>query len=261
VTLLLAKLVLTPLLIGAVTLAGRRWGPGVSGWLAGLPLTSGPVSAFLAVEQGPPFAARAALGTLAGLSAVAAFSLSYAALAPRVRWEVATAGGLGAYLGLTVVLSGFRLSLFPTLLGVLVFLALALRWLPVGALASSIPPLPWWDVPLRMLAATGLVLLLTGAAALLGPELSGLLSPFPVFASVLAAFTHRHTGFGAAQRLLRGVVIGSFAFAAFFVLVSTGLPRWGLTRTYLLACAGALVVHLGARRLVKPRGGPPTAER
>src|SRR5262249_1129973 len=90
VTLLVAKLVLTPLLISAVTLAGRRWGPGVSGWLAGLPLTSGPVSVFLAVEQGPQFAMRAALGTLAGLAAVAAFALSYPALAPPLRSALPT---------------------------------------------------------------------------------------------------------------------------------------------------------------------------
>jgi hypothetical protein len=30
------KLVLTPTLIGAASLAGRRWGPAVSGWLVGL---------------------------------------------------------------------------------------------------------------------------------------------------------------------------------------------------------------------------------
>ena len=50
--LLVFKLLLTPLLIGLVSLAGRRWGPGVSGWLVGLPLTSAPVSLFLTLEQG-----------------------------------------------------------------------------------------------------------------------------------------------------------------------------------------------------------------
>ena len=42
------KLVLTPLLIGMASVAGRRWGPVVSGWLIGLPLTSAPVVLFLA---------------------------------------------------------------------------------------------------------------------------------------------------------------------------------------------------------------------
>jgi hypothetical protein len=42
--LLTMKLLMTPLLIAFVTLVGRKWGPGVGGWLMGFPLTSGPVS-------------------------------------------------------------------------------------------------------------------------------------------------------------------------------------------------------------------------
>lgn len=38
--LLALKLALTPLLITATALAGRRWGAEVSGWLIGLHLTS-----------------------------------------------------------------------------------------------------------------------------------------------------------------------------------------------------------------------------
>ena len=38
------KLVLTPTLIGAASLAGRRWGPAVSGWLVGFPFTSAPIA-------------------------------------------------------------------------------------------------------------------------------------------------------------------------------------------------------------------------
>ena len=60
------KLVLTPALIAAASLAGRRWGHAVSGWLVGLPLTSGPVALFLALERGTTFAADASLGSLAG---------------------------------------------------------------------------------------------------------------------------------------------------------------------------------------------------
>src|SRR5881397_2426094 len=97
-TLLFAKLVLTPLLIAAVTLAGRRWGPAVGGWLAGLPLTSGPVSVFLALEQGPGFAARAAVGTLFGLAAMAICCLTYARIAHAASWPVSTGTGLLAFL-------------------------------------------------------------------------------------------------------------------------------------------------------------------
>ena len=77
------KLCLTPLLIGGVALAGRRWGPLVSGLLIGLPLTTGPVSFFLAVEQGTAFATQAAVGGLLGQVSICLFCLAYSRSAPR----------------------------------------------------------------------------------------------------------------------------------------------------------------------------------
>src|SRR5437870_12628749 len=97
VTLLLAKVVLTPLFIAAVTLAGRRWGPAVGGWRAGLLVTSGPVSVFLALEQGREFAARAAVGSLAGLVGVACFFDVDARVSRTRTWPLATAAGMAAY--------------------------------------------------------------------------------------------------------------------------------------------------------------------
>ena len=82
-SLLAIKLIVTPLIVLAATLAARRWGDAVGGWLVGLPLTSGPVSVFLALERGPAFAAHAADGSLAGVVAQAAFCFGYAALARR----------------------------------------------------------------------------------------------------------------------------------------------------------------------------------
>jgi hypothetical protein len=66
-SLLAVKLVPTPLVVLAASLAARRWGDVVGGWLVGLPLTSGPVALFLARERGPAFAADAAAGSLAGV--------------------------------------------------------------------------------------------------------------------------------------------------------------------------------------------------
>jgi len=84
------KLVLTPLLIAAASLAGRRWGPAVGGWFVGLPLTSGPIALFLALDHGAGFAAAAAVGSLTGALAEAAFCLAYAAVA-RAGWPRALA--------------------------------------------------------------------------------------------------------------------------------------------------------------------------
>ena len=48
--LLALKLTFAPILLAAATLAVRRWGEIVGGLLVGLPLTSGPISVFLALE-------------------------------------------------------------------------------------------------------------------------------------------------------------------------------------------------------------------
>ncbi|MGJ9417478.1 hypothetical protein ACHAC9_06855 [Massilia sp. CMS3.1] len=72
------KLFLVPLLILLVTLAGRRWGPAVAGWLSAFPIVAGPILSALTLEQGAAFAARAAEGTLLAVVAILVFSLAYA---------------------------------------------------------------------------------------------------------------------------------------------------------------------------------------
>src|SRR5512145_2399570 len=109
--LLSLKLILTPVLIAVATLAARRWGPAVGGWLAGLPLTSGPVSLILALERGPDFAARAALGTLFGLVSLAAFCWAYGAAARWTAWGGCLAAALAAFAASTLALRDMTLPL------------------------------------------------------------------------------------------------------------------------------------------------------
>jgi hypothetical protein len=242
-TLLIVKITLTPLLIAVATLAARRWGHAVGGWIAGLPLTSGPVSVFLAVEQGAAFAARAACGTLLGLIAVACFCVAYARSAKSSGWVGPTILGLGVYSLVTWSLSRTSFTLLISTFLVLAALGVALMLLPVPVLVAPRVPAPRWDLPMRMSTATAMVLLITASASVLGATWSGLLSPFPVFACVMAIFSHKNGGSGAARRLLRGVILGSFAFASFFVVVALLVQRLNLVAVYTLATALALAVN------------------
>src|SRR6185369_9101853 len=178
---LLLKLILTPLLIGSVSLAGRRWGPTVGGLLVALPLTSGPILFFLALERGAPFTVNTALGTLEGLISNAVYMVVFAWLVMARPWWIALLGALSAFLACTWALQYVTLPL-PLLLGaVWLSLILALGLLPRGAAKPSNARAPWWDIPGRMVVATSFVLLLTGVASALGPHLSGLLTPVPIF--------------------------------------------------------------------------------
>jgi hypothetical protein len=99
---------------------------------------------------------------------------------------------------------------------------------------------PRWDLPVRMVLATVFVLLLTAIAPLLGPYLSGLLSPFPIFGAILAVFTHRSQGSIAATRLLRGLLFGLFAPAGFFLVLAVLIERLGIGLSFAAATAAAL---------------------
>src|SRR5262249_58984965 len=77
-----------------------------------------------------------------------------------------------------------------------------------------------WDLPARMVVATVFVVLLTGVAPALGPPLTRLLAPFPLYAAVLAGFAHALEGSRSAAALLRGLLAGLFGFAAFFLVLA-----------------------------------------
>jgi hypothetical protein len=64
-----------------------------------------------------------------------------------------------------------------------------------------------------------------------------------VFGALLAVFAHRDQGRAAAVQLLRGMVLGSFGFATFLLVVGSLVDRVTIPQTYALASAGALGVH------------------
>ncbi len=245
------RLFITPLLITAATLAGRKWGPGVSGWLIGFPLTSGPVSLILTLQYGPAFAAQAAVGNLAGLISICAFNVAFSFVAARGSWLVTAFSAVLAFVGTTAVLNGFTLILLPTFVLVLIIISVTLRLIPKRTVAALPKQAPHWDLPARMIVATTFVVVLTGLAPILGPQLSGLITPFPIYATVLAVFAHRQQGAAASRNLLRGMTWSLFGVAGFFLVVSGLLPHGEIIWTYLLATIVVLVMNGIAFRLTR----------
>ncbi len=237
------KLFLAPMLIGFVSIAGRRWGPTVGGWLVSLPLTSAPVILFLAIEQGTAFASSAAQNTLLGIISVASFCLVYYWFSFRFGWPISMLAGWIAFFALTFIEENIILPLLISFVVVITFLTLVLTVMPNSQSKDLTITPPRWDTPLRMLVATAFVLGLTGAASILGPQLSGLLAPFPMFTTILAVFTHHFQGAIFTRRLLRAVVAGSFTFVIFFLVISLLVNRWGIVFAFSLALLAALATH------------------
>lgn len=251
------KLLLVPALIALVTLAGRRWGPSVAGWLSAFPIVSGPILLALALEQGSAFAAVAAANTLLAVLAVLVFSVVYARMAARADVTACLCAALLAW-GLAVaVLQGLHLAPWIGFILVAAGLLAAPRLIgqPPAPASASATTKPARDLPWRMLAGALLTLAVTGAASGLGPALSGLFAMFPVMSTVLVGFSHRASGAGFAVALLRGMVGGYYAFAVFCLTLALLLPGRAPGPVFLLATACALAVQLGVRELLRASAG------
>ncbi|HEX7559387.1 MAG TPA: hypothetical protein VF386_09310, partial [Usitatibacter sp.] len=81
----LLRLLLVPAAVWLASLAARRWGHTVSGYLGGLPLLGGPITLYLALDHGTDFAALSATLTLAAILGQAAHLLAFAHGARRWR--------------------------------------------------------------------------------------------------------------------------------------------------------------------------------
>jgi hypothetical protein len=240
------KLILTPALIGLVSLAGRRWGAFISGWLVGLPLTSGPIVFFLAIDHDPAFAAAASLGIMSGALSQATFCLAYSRACLRLRWSMALLLGLAAFGAVTVFFNVFRPPIEWLFLTTVFGLSVIYRAMPpAGEVIVRVKPLPGWDIPARMIVATLFVIGLTEAAKHLGPHLTGLLSPFPLYALILAVFSQHFDGPPAAIRVLKEMVQGLFSFALFFLIVGEFIEKAGIGTSLLLAVVIALALQGG----------------
>jgi len=240
------KLVLTPMLIGAVSLAGRRWGPSVSGWLVGFPLTSGPVAFFLALDHGLTFAAGAAAGSMTGAAAQAVFCVLYGRRAHAPHWAEPLAAGSLGFAVASVALQVVSLTLVPLLALVVGTLFVALRFMPRDSRHPRPARRPAWDIPARIVVTTAIVLVLTGLATALGPSLTGLLATYPLYGAILSGFAHHLEGPGPAVRVLRGLLLGLFAFAGFFFVLALSIERAGIVPAFVAAAVTALVLQAAA---------------
>jgi hypothetical protein len=249
--LLVLKLVLTPVIVGGASLAVRRWGPSVGGWIVSLPLTSGPVLLFLALEQGPRFAADATVGTILGLGGICGYTIGYLAGSRRGPAAAIALASIG-YVLVGVAVQPIVAAPFVLLVGlVVVAIAGVIRLLPMPGGPPGARQHAPWDLPVRVAVGTTLVVGLTTLAPLLGPVASGIVATFPAYVSVLAVFEHLRGGRPAALGVLRGLLVGLFGTVAFHVVIHFLVVPAGPAVAFPLAIAVTGVIGAAALRRVR----------
>lgn len=253
--LFLLKIAITPLLVAGVSLAARWWGPTIGGILMGLPWFTGPTLFVLVQDKGTGFGVAACIGVELGVACVAVFILAYGLISRFAGWPLSLASAMAAYavsawIGqsptvLAALTRGGMPPLWAASIVGLASLAITYALLPRPRTPPALQALPWWDIPMRMVATGVLVTVLLLLADVMGPQLSGILSTYPVILTVVGTFTHYRWGREAAWRVLRGLTASLVAFVAFFLVVGLALPAAGLVGSYVLAAGVALLITTG----------------
>ncbi len=248
--LLALKLLLVPALLAVISMAGKRWGAGVAGWLAGFPSLTGPVLFFLALERGPDFTVQAAVVSLSTVFSAVAFGVAYAWACTRLHWFWSLACAFAAWTVAALLLSHLPLTAAISLAISLVTLFAGPRVYPRAQAQWGSSAMPAHELLLRMVAGAAMVLAVTAAAEALGPQWTGIFAAFPVMSTVLAVFSHRANGPGFAVALLRAMVGGFYSFLSFCLAVSLLLPHASIAVTFAAAVAAAVVVQWAAKAIM-----------
>lgn len=252
----LLRLALVPGAVWLASLAARRWGHAVSGYLGGLPMIGGPITLYLAIDYGPQFAARSATFTLAAILGQAAHLLAFSHAGRGARWPLALAAGWGSFLAVALAVAWLSPAPVPALALAATGLAAAWLWLPHPRGTSPPPAIPRAELRLRLAAAFVLAAAILAAARAFGPVVSGVMLSMPVTGSIMPPFTLALYGPDALARLMRGFVVGLSGFAAFFFALAAGLASLGIVAGFAAAVAAALAAVFAVARLAR-RGARP----
>lgn len=229
------KLTVTPILVGLASLAARRWGNAIAGLITGFPLMTGPISVFLAIEQGATFTVAATTGILIALIGVAVYAAVYALVARFAAWPAAIAAAYIAFFATGWAVQPVADTLWKAAAGAYCAILLSVIVIPRFAGAGGTARVPYWEIWLRMFATAAMIAIVTTIAKLVGPAWTGIIATIPVMGTVMAVFTHGRWGAEAVTTFLRSMMLSMFSFATFFVVVALGLERFGIVATYIAA--------------------------
>ena len=193
---LLARILTAAAIVVTASRATERAGPFIGAMIATLPLSTGPVYAFLAMDHDARFISDAAIASVASTAAIAAFVAAHALAAQR----------FGTALSLAIATLGWFAGAFVLQLREWSFLeacaiyaatfALAIHGLRRFAGVAQTRPVPraWFDIPLRAALVACVVVATTLAGNALGPAATGVLATYPVIFTCLVVILQPRCG-------------------------------------------------------------------
>ena len=234
---LAAKVAGAIIIVIAAARAAERAGPFLGAMVATLPVSTGPIYVFLAIDHGAAFIAEAAVSSVASTAAIVSFVAAHALAARRL----ATAGSLAiatlAWLCVALLLQMHAWTFAEACLLLAASFALAMRGLRRFGTAPSLgaSARTRFDLPLRALLVATLVVATSLASRAFGPSVTGLLATYPVvFTSLIVILQPRGGGAFASSVLVIGLK-GLLGFGTALAVLHLAALRFGAAPALVLA--------------------------
>jgi hypothetical protein len=249
---ILLKIACAIVIVVTASRATERAGPFLGAMIATLPVSTGPIYAFLAIDHGAQFISDSALMGVAGTTATVAFVAMHAVVAQRFSTPVCVLAATACWFA-----TAFALQLRTwTLAEVCVLFAacfaaaiLALRRFVVEIKA---PPMPRvrFDLALRAALVACVVVATTIAGNAVGPAATGVLATYPVVFTSLVLILQPRWGGPFVASLLVNALKGLIGFGIALGVLHLAAARMGSGWALVIALAVAVAWN-GALLMVR----------
>lgn len=240
--------------IVVVALISERTGPFFGAMVASLPIYTGPVFVFLALDHPPAFLQRVATASVAAFAVIPVYLLIYGSLAHAGRsMLLSLTAGLGAWLACAVFVQIYEWSLPEAVLFAIPIFAASLLLAPrfMNAVPLKASPRSWVDLFVRVLLVTIVVGIVNASSPYVPVQLTGILSIMPIVMTSLIVVLHNRIGGPAAAALFAHSIGGLIGMFAAITLVAATVVAWGPALSLsvaLVICVSWNLMLIAAKR-------------
>lgn len=243
---LLLRMAVTAAFVVTASIVTERSGPVVGALVATLPVYTGPVYVFLALDHDNAFIAASALAALPINAVIIAYGLIYLMAAQRHGVVVSFATAMFAWLVFASLTHAVTWSLGSALavnaLACAICLPLAQRYRKV-----VMPPIRrrWYDIPLRASLVASLVATVVTTSSWVGPKVSGMIALFPIVFTSMMLILHPRIGGPPTAAVLANSAWGLIGLGIAIAVLHVAALQFGSAIGLSLALATCIGWNLG----------------
>ena len=240
--LLAAKIAAAVVIVVSAARATERAGPLIGGMIATLPVSTGPIYVFLALDHDAAFISDSARMSVAGTTATIAFVAAYAWVAQRHATPLSWLAGTAAWFAVAILLQLRDWSFIEACVlfaGSTLLAIRGLRRFRVADLHAAIPH-GRYDLVLRAALIACVVVATTFTGDLLGPSATGVVATYPVVMTSLVLILQPRCGGPFTASMLVIALKGMLGFGTCLAVLHLAAARMDSAPALLLALAAAI---------------------